>query len=91
MKNFIILSLALVAAPVFANGAEVCGQLKSYNKALPGHYATVALQDGAALPVVLGQSGEAMIVTSIASNLTVCFEERQSSAGIFYEIGAISK
>ncbi len=91
-SSFISLSILLLTALAFADSGQVCGQVKSYSRGLPGHFATVNLQDGTSLPISFGlSSGETTIATSMAANLTVCFRESRNDVGSYYEIATISK
>ena len=95
MKHFVFALLSTVVVPAFANGAETCGQLKSYTSDhVPGvswdASVVATLQDKSVLPVGLGWGQEAVLASALASNLTICFRVVSGSQEI-YIISSLSK
>lgn len=92
MKNLIILSLFCLSLTAYAESAEVCGKVKSisFNGIYP---AVVNFQDGRVIKAYSGERSVAVILSSIASDLTVCFKAQgaQDQGGPYYLVVSVSK
>ena len=92
MKNLIVLSLFCLSLTAYAESAQVCGKVKSisFNGVYP---ALVTFQDGQIIKAYSGERSVAVILSSIASDLTVCFKAQgeQDKGGPYYLVVSVSK